>query len=136
LERRETLERYRAEYPMTPERLQIVTLPVEQLIIQLQHRRISAADCLSAYIAKTVEATLSTNCVTEFIPYAMDLADELDVVDEVKGPLHGIPFCVKDDTDCKGLDSSLGYAKNLYRPATESSVLVQSLVNLGGIPFW
>jgi len=54
---------------------------------------------------------------------------------EVKGPLHGVPFCVKDDTDVVGLDSTLGLANRLYKPAMESAVIVKVLQDLGAIPF-
>jgi len=33
-------------------------------------------------------------------------AKELDSMPEPKGPLHGIPFCVKDDTNVEGLDTT------------------------------
>jgi len=62
-------------------------------------------------------------------------AKELDSLPEPKGPLHGIPFCVKDDTNVEGLDTTLGYAKRLYKPATDTAVLVRTLVDLGAIPF-
>jgi len=54
---------------------------------------------------------------------------------EVKGPFHGVPFCVKDGTDVVGLDTTLGLANRLYKPASESAVIVKVLQDLGGIPF-
>jgi fatty acid amide hydrolase len=56
-------------------------------------------------------------------------------MDELKGPLHGLPVCIKDDTNVEGMDSTLGYAKNLYKPATDSAVLVKALKDLGAVPF-
>jgi len=53
----------------------------------------------------------------------------------IKGPLHGIPFGVKDDTAVKGMDSTLGCAINLYVPSKESAGIIQSLESLGAIPF-
>jgi Asp-tRNA(Asn)/Glu-tRNA(Gln) amidotransferase A subunit family amidase len=35
----------------------------------------------------------------------------------------------------RGLDSTLGFTRNLYNPSKESSVIVQSLESLGAIPF-
>lgn len=32
------------------------------------------------------------------------------------------------------MDSTLGYAKNLYKPATKSAILVQILMDLGAVP--
>jgi len=53
----------------------------------------------------------------------------------VKGPLHGIPFAVKDDTSVVGLDNTHGFAKRLYRPAPESAAIVKVLQDLGAVPF-
>lgn len=64
-----------------------------------------------------------------------DKAKQLDQMSGIKGPLHGIPFCVKDDTAMKGYDCTLGCSRNLYKPENETAVIVQSLEQLGAIPF-
>lgn len=53
----------------------------------------------------------------------------------MKGPLHGIPICVKDDTNVEGMDTTHGFVKRLYKPAKESSVIVKILQDLGAVPF-
>lgn len=54
---------------------------------------------------------------------------------DTKLPLHGLPVAIKDDHDVEGLDSTLGFAKNLYKPAAESAVLIKTLIKLGAVPF-
>ncbi|CAG7722876.1 unnamed protein product, partial [Allacma fusca] len=45
------------------------------------------------------------------VPGAMARAQELDKSPIIKGPLHGLPVCFKDNIDIKGMDSTLGYSK-------------------------
>jgi amidase len=53
----------------------------------------------------------------------------------VAGPLHGIVFCVKDDTEMEGFDCTIGCTRRIYNPCKETAVIVQSLEQLGAIPF-
>lgn len=50
-------------------------------------------------------------------------------------PLYGLPVAIKEDHDVEGMSTTLGFAKNLYKPVRESAVLVKILLNLGAIPF-
>ena len=67
--------------------------------------------------------------------YFKEWADELDASAEIKGSLHGVPFCVKDDHDIDGMDSTLGMSINLYKAARDSCVVVKVLMDAGAIPF-
>src|SRR5271156_6287676 len=49
------------------------------------------------------------------------------------GPLHGIPFTLKDTYAVKNYDSSLGISSRAKNPAKESSVLYETLTKLGAI---
>ncbi|CAG7733135.1 unnamed protein product, partial [Allacma fusca] len=88
-----------------------VELPFDVLIAKLQSRELKAVDVLSAFLDKAINATDAFNCVTEFVPGAMARAQELDKSPTIKGPLHGLPVCFKDNIDIKGMDSTLGYSK-------------------------
>lgn len=71
-----------------------------------------------------------------FLFFLKDWASALD--SRTSGPplpLHGLPVAVKDDHNVEGLDSTLGFAKNLYQPARESAALVKILLKLGAVPF-
>lgn len=64
-----------------------------------------------------------------------DKARNLDKMSMVLGPLHGIPFCVKEDTAIAGYDCSMGCTRRLGYPEKETAILVQLLEGLGGIAF-
>ena len=49
------------------------------------------------------------------------------------GPLHGIPFTLKDTFYVESYDSSLGISTRINQPAQTSSVLHATLARLGGI---
>ncbi|KAG4075424.1 hypothetical protein HA402_015077 [Bradysia odoriphaga] len=98
-------------------------------------RSLNATQVLQAYIARAIVVQDKFNCITEFVPFALERALKLDKLNTVQGPLHGIPICVKDDHDIIGMDTTLGLGKNLNKPASSNSVLVQSLMDLGAIIF-
>lgn len=50
-------------------------------------------------------------------------------------PLHGLPVAIKEDHNVEGMDTTLGFAKNLYKPVKGSAVLVKILLKLGAVPF-
>jgi Asp-tRNA(Asn)/Glu-tRNA(Gln) amidotransferase A subunit family amidase len=49
------------------------------------------------------------------------------------GPLHGIPYTLKDTFDVSGFDSSLGFSSLSNVPASQDSVLHNTLSRFGGI---
>jgi Asp-tRNA(Asn)/Glu-tRNA(Gln) amidotransferase A subunit family amidase len=71
------------------------------------------------------------------ISEALDKAKEHDEYQQrtsnTLGPLHGIPFTLKDTYDVKNYDSSLGISALAKNPAKESSVLHETLTRLGAI---
>lgn len=118
---------------------QLVKLPVQELLSKLQSGQLTATQVLNAYTAKALEVTERCNCVTEFNPKALEYARLLDEKSKTKGatlgPLHGLPVAIKDDQDLEGMDTTMGFAQNLNKPAQESAVIVKVLVNLGAVPF-
>jgi len=49
------------------------------------------------------------------------------------GPLHGLPYTLKDLFAVEGYDTSYGFSSRCNRPESESSVLHSTLSRLGGI---
>lgn len=129
------LDSLRDSHPFLPELMAITELSLEALLEKLQIREVSATQVLRAYVSKALRVTDDYNCITEFIPWAENLAEELDRLPSPKGPLHGLPIAIKDDHNVKGLDSTIGFAKNLYHPAEKNCVPVQILIDLGAVPF-
>ena len=52
-----------------------------------------------------------------------------------RGPLHGVPISVKDCINLEGFDSRIGLAKYLGQPATITAPMLQTLIDLGAVPF-
>ncbi|CAG7727883.1 unnamed protein product, partial [Allacma fusca] len=134
-ERKEQFQKLEKRFPFNSNSAAIVNLSFDDLVERLQRRDLTATEVLEAFISKALSVTNEFNCITEFIPTAIKRAEELDKHPSVKGPLHGVPICVKDDHHIKGMDSTVGYAKNLYKPKKETSVIVQVLQNAGAVPF-
>ncbi|XP_050709628.1 fatty-acid amide hydrolase 1-like [Eriocheir sinensis] len=122
---------------LTEERLYILSLPPSSLLQCLRERQLSPTQVLRAYQSKAIVVTYRLNCITEFIPQAEDWAAEL----EGRGsdgrvlPLYGLPISVQDSIDVQGLDSTLGLAKRLGRPANRNAALIQGLRRQGAVPF-
>lgn len=162
-ERELQFQEIRDHYVLTEENEEIVAFSFSELRQKLQNRDLTCEQVLKAFIAKSIVVQDEFNCITEFVQNArvcqycqydmlVDLigwisivknnyfnfqkkAKELDQMGQTKGPLHGIPFCVKDDTNVEGMDSTCGFSALLYKPAVKSAVIVQVLESLGAIAF-
>jgi amidase len=51
------------------------------------------------------------------------------------GELFGIPMCVKDQYDMKGLDTHKGSASHINKSLTANSLPIRLLKKAGAIPF-
>jgi len=51
------------------------------------------------------------------------------------GPLHGLPFSVKDQCRVIGTDTTCGFVANLGKKDTKDSLLVEILQNAGAVVF-
>lgn len=56
-------------------------------------------------------------------------------VDRKKGPLHGVPFSLKDNVSLVGYDCTAGMSKFIDQSAVEDAAIVAGLRSLGAIPF-
>ncbi|KAJ5663712.1 Amidase [Penicillium longicatenatum] len=111
---------------------------VEVLLQRIQTGDFSAEQVVKAYIQRAVVAHQLTNCLTEVVfEDALQQAKKLDLefqtTHQIKGPLHGIPFTVKDQFNIKGVDTTLGYVGRSFNPAQQDAVLVQILKDMGAI---
>ena len=85
----------------------------------------TAEKALLAYTWKAIEATEATNCVTEFLySEALKTARQLDKVsEEDRGPLHGLPFSVKEHFFIKGQEATVGLYSRLGCKAGTNAAL-------------
>mmetsp|Transcript_68323 Transcript_68323/g.160163 ORF Transcript_68323/g.160163 Transcript_68323/m.160163 type:complete len:555 (+) Transcript_68323:84-1748(+) len=119
----------------------ILGLDIEELAAAIREQRFSAQQVLRTYRARAEEIHHACNAVAFWLPDAEQeacKADEyLQRTGEVLGPLHGIPFTVKDHIAVADTPLTLG-TKTLQRHGLKSKSdhnLVAVLRALGAIPF-
>lgn len=125
----------------SPEEVAVTSISDAALLAhKICNREFTAVYVTTAYIKRAVTAHHETNCLTEIcFQRALDRAKYLDdyLAQHRKpiGPLHGVPFTVKDQFNLKGFDTTLGYVSRANKPATEDAVFVQILERLGAVVF-
>jgi hypothetical protein len=73
---------------------------IDQLQSYMNNRTLTSAQLLRCYLGRIRQVDEYINSIIEINPDAEDIADALDAersAGRVRGPLHGIPFIVKDN---------------------------------------
>ncbi|XP_064003694.1 fatty-acid amide hydrolase 1-like isoform X1 [Pogoniulus pusillus] len=123
---------FREQHPSV-NMVSILSLPLPELSKRIQDGSLPPEHVFYAYVGKALQIATETNCITE---YLQESEIQLRKAKPEKlGLLYGVPVSIKDSIDCQGHDSTLGFIKNLNRPAAEDSVVVQVLKRQGAIPF-
>ncbi|NWV48494.1 FAAH1 hydrolase, partial [Daphoenositta chrysoptera] len=112
----------------------ILSLPLPELSRKLRDGSLPPDHVFYAYVGKALQIATETNCITEFLQESETQVRKAKLM-EKEGLLYGVPVSIKDSIDCQGHDSTLGFIKNLNKPAAEDSVVVQVLKRQGAIPF-
>ncbi|XP_009873832.1 PREDICTED: fatty-acid amide hydrolase 1-like, partial [Apaloderma vittatum] len=112
----------------------ILSLPLPELSKKLRDGSLPLEHVFYAYVGKALQIAIETNCITEYLE---ESETQLRKVKQVEKPglLCGVPVSIKDSINCEGHDSTLGFVKNINKPAAEDSVVVQVLRRQGAIPF-
>ena len=102
----------------------------------LRERRLTAVECLELHQARIAEANPGLNAIVIPTPRARAEAEAADAAaaeGRFLGPLHGVPFTVKDTLAVKGLRSTAGSPLlGDYIPA-ESATAVRRLQEAGAV---
>ncbi|NWW62618.1 FAAH1 hydrolase, partial [Ifrita kowaldi] len=125
--------RFREQHPSVNV-VSILSLPLPELSKKLRDGSLPPDHVFYAYVGKALQIATETNCITEFLQESETQLRKAKLV-EKRGLLYGVPVSIKDSIDCQGHDSTLGFIKNLNKPAAEDSVVVQVLKRQGAIPF-
>ncbi|EER43937.1 acetamidase-A [Histoplasma capsulatum var. duboisii H88] len=94
---------------------------------------VTTAFCKRAAIAHQL-----INCCTEMfferaLKQAKELDDHLARTGSVVGPLHGLPISIKDGFEIEGIDTTVGWAGLIGKPAERSGSVVRLLLSLGAV---
>jgi amidase len=119
----------------SPDHLAIAT--VTTLAKAIRERTISSREVLEEYIEQNDRVDPMVNAlVTIDLDRAREAArraDEAAAHGEFLGPLHGIPFTVKDSIETAGLRSTAGAAELADHVPTEDAAAVGRLKDAGGV---
>jgi Asp-tRNA(Asn)/Glu-tRNA(Gln) amidotransferase A subunit family amidase len=123
------------EAPDQLEDLAFETIPV--LAALIQSRRISSADLTEMYLARLKRYGDRLHCVvtlTEELARAQAAAADKEIrAGHYRGPLHGMPFGVKDLFDTKGIKTTWGAKPYENRVAQVDATIVERLRDAGAV---
>jgi amidase len=94
----------------------------------------SAADVVGASLERLQAVHAATNCIAWCDPaVALARAEQLDASAQLAGPLHGVPFTVKDWIDVEGLPCTGGWRASADRIAPAHATAVARMLDAGGV---
>ncbi|NWU16251.1 FAAH1 hydrolase, partial [Cephalopterus ornatus] len=126
-------QRFREQNPSVNV-VSILSLPLPELAEKLRDGSLPLDHVFYSYVGKALQITTETNCITEYLQESESQLRKAKLTGK-HGLLYGVPVSIKDSVDCQGHDSTMGFIKNLNKPAAEDSVVVQVLRRQGAIPF-
>ena len=103
----------------------------------LRSGRLTARDLLALHRARIAAVDGQVRAFWAMDPRADALAAQADedlAAGRDRGPLHGIPFAVKDMVDVEGLPTSNGSRAMDRTPATRDAEAVRRLIGAGAVP--
>ena len=111
-------------------RNELTQLPVTELARLIRERQVSAIDTLEAHLARIAEANPSLHAIVQLdeagARAAARAADAALAAGDDVGPLHGVPFTVKDWIETEGLVCVAGIEERRdYRPRHDATVVAR-----------
>jgi aspartyl-tRNA(Asn)/glutamyl-tRNA(Gln) amidotransferase subunit A len=117
--------------------LDLKTLTITGASKLLRNREISPVDLISATLSRIHSANPKLNAFTTVTEdYAMTRAYEAEKCiqsSQYLGPLHGIPYTLKDVIDTRGIKTTYGYRSHQDHIPTESATVHSKLEAAGAI---
>src|SRR3954469_6265510 len=111
--------------------------PVTVLASLIESRRLTSTDLTSMYLDRLKRYGERLHCVvtvTEDLARAQAAAADKEIkAGKYRGPLHGIPFGVKDLFDTKGIRTTWGAKPYEHRVAEVDATIVERLRDAGGV---
>jgi amidase len=125
--------------PSGPGRLssdEIVGMTVVELASAIRGKRVTSEEATAAYLHRDLEFNAKYHAIVTYNVQAMDRARQADLAlanGKVWGPLHGVPFTVKDTFATRGLRTTAGAERLKTYIPEQNAVVVERLLNAGGV---
>src|SRR5690349_4938493 len=117
---------------------EIWQLPATELAQRIARRQLSSAEVVNAHLARIDAVNPALNAVVRVLGdqarEAADLADRRLAVGETVGPLHGVPFTVKENIDMAGLPTTWGVPILAEAVVPMDAPVVERMRAAGAIP--
>lgn len=105
-----------------------------ELAALIRNRDVSSREVVQAHLDRIEAVNPRVNAITRVLAdSALAGADKADST-EVKGPLHGVPFTIKENIDCLGSPTTLGVPAFAGAMPTQDAPSVERLKLAGAIP--
>ncbi|KAF9885253.1 hypothetical protein FE257_000613 [Aspergillus nanangensis] len=126
---------------LTNREIELTECTVSQLARRIVDRETTSLEVTLAFCHRAAIAQQLVNCLTEiFFDDAIEQAKGLDRILEETGkpigPLHGVPFSIKDHYNIKGLRTTAGYIAYSRFPPKEKDALVVDILRKAGAVFY
>jgi amidase len=109
-----------------------------ELARRIAKREVSSLEVIEAHLQRIAEANPPVNAVVRVLAdearTAARAADRAAAAGETLGPLHGVPFTVKENIDFAGLPTTCGVPALARAVATQDAPVVERLKAAGAIP--
>ncbi|TFK41787.1 amidase signature domain-containing protein [Crucibulum laeve] len=132
--------------PLSSSEEKIHALSISELVYQCRSGLISPSEIMSTYGKKALSAQKATNCVSDImflealaIPSVANWSrgvdsDSTNTADTGQDrPLLGVPISIKDTVDIQGHDTTIGFSRNVGKPAKSSAAIVNLLQDAGAL---
>ena len=108
------------------------------LAAAVRSRSVSSVELVDAYLARIEQVNPRLNAVVQLADDARDQARRADVDlanGVVRGPLHGVPFTLKDSLDTAGVVTTAGTVGWRDRVPDRDATVVARLKSAGAVSF-
>ncbi|MEP6843293.1 MAG: amidase [Pseudolysinimonas sp.] len=107
-----------------------------EMAAEIRSKSVSSVEVVTSVLARAHETNGATNAFGEFMDDALSSAERADkslAAGDVRGPLHGVPFASKLNTNLIGLPTPDGVEAYLSTPAFETSPVLTNILDGGSI---
>ena len=114
---------------------EITTYSATQQARLIRERRVSSRELVAAHLERIAAINPKINAAVEVLAESATAAAAAADSGEPGGPLHGVPFSIKDSIELAGTRVTAGtLGRKDAPPSTEDATLVRRLRRAGGIP--